>query len=78
MWPYNSLMFGFGKGHKPPVIRCSFCNKPQDRVKKLISNPDNRRVRAYICNECIAVCNGILEEEGHKSKEARLLIDARV
>jgi ATP-dependent Clp protease ATP-binding subunit ClpX len=44
------------------MLRCSFCQKPQDAVSKLISSP-GEQARAYICDECVAVCNGILEEE---------------
>ena len=38
------------------VLRCSFCHKSQDAVAKLISSPTDYP-RAYICDECIAVCN---------------------
>ena len=44
------------------LLRCSFCQKPQDAVAKLISSPGDH-ARAYICDECVGVCNGILEEE---------------
>ena len=44
------------------LLRCSFCQKPQDAVAKLISSPGDH-ARAYICDECVAVCNSILEEE---------------
>lgn len=40
-------------------IRCSFCNKTQDMVRKMISGQDG----AYICDECISLCTEILEEE---------------
>jgi len=43
-------------------LRCSFCHKSQDAVRKLISSPDDRP-RAYICDECVAVCNTILEDD---------------
>ncbi|HZP03164.1 MAG TPA: ATP-dependent Clp protease ATP-binding subunit ClpX, partial [Terriglobia bacterium] len=43
-------------------LRCSFCQKTQDAVGKLISSPGDHP-RAYICDECVAVCNTILEEE---------------
>jgi ATP-dependent Clp protease ATP-binding subunit ClpX len=43
-------------------LRCSFCAKSQDVVGKLISSPSDYP-RAYICDECIAVCNSILEDE---------------
>ena len=40
-------------------VRCSFCNKTQNQVRKLIAGPNG----TYICDECIEVCNEILEEE---------------
>ncbi|HTA68285.1 MAG TPA: ATP-dependent Clp protease ATP-binding subunit ClpX [Bryobacteraceae bacterium] len=46
------------------ALRCSFCHKSQDVVGKLISSP-NDYPRAYICDECIAVCNSILEDDRH-------------
>jgi hypothetical protein len=44
------------------TLRCSFCHKSQDVVKKLISSPSDYP-RAYICDECIAVCHSILEDD---------------
>jgi len=44
------------------ALRCSFCHKSQDAVAKLISSPSDYP-RAYICDECIAVCNSILEDD---------------
>ena len=41
------------------MVRCSFCNKPQSQVRKLIAGPNG----AYICDECIEVCSEIIEEE---------------
>lgn len=41
------------------VLRCSFCNKTQDQVRKLIAGPGN----VYICDECIEICSEIVEEE---------------
>ena len=40
-------------------LRCSFCNKSQDQVKKLIAGPNG----AYICDECVGICSDILDEE---------------
>ena len=40
-------------------IRCSFCNKTQGQVRKLIAGPAG----VYICDECIDICADILEEE---------------
>jgi ATP-dependent Clp protease ATP-binding subunit ClpX len=44
------------------TLRCSFCHKSQEQVEKLISSPSDYP-RAYICDECVAVCRQILEEE---------------
>jgi hypothetical protein len=51
------------------ALRCSFCHKSQDVVGKLISSP-NDYPRAYICDECIAVCHAILEDERDQSETA--------
>ncbi|MBO6015269.1 MAG: ATP-dependent Clp protease ATP-binding subunit ClpX [Lachnospiraceae bacterium] len=40
-------------------IRCSFCNKTQDQVRKLIAGP----IGVYICDECVDLCSDIIEEE---------------
>jgi len=40
-------------------MRCSFCNKSQDQVRKLIAGPNG----AYICDECVDVCADIIDEE---------------
>ena len=40
-------------------FRCSFCNKTQDQVRKLVAGPKG----VYICDECIEVCSEIIEEE---------------
>lgn len=40
------------------IVKCSFCEKSQDMVQKLIAGPD-----VYICDECISLCNDILEDE---------------
>lgn len=41
------------------IVRCSFCNKTQAQVRKLIAGPNG----TYICDECIAICSEIIEEE---------------
>ena len=40
-------------------VRCSFCGKTEDHVRKLLSGPNG----VYICDECVALCNEILQEE---------------
>lgn len=46
-------------GRNDDQVRCSFCNKTQAQVRKLIAGPNG----AYICDECIDVCSEIIEEE---------------
>jgi len=50
-------------------LRCSFCHKSQDAVAKLISSPSDYP-RAYICDECVAVCNSILEDDRSETHAA--------
>ena len=45
-------------------LKCSFCGKTQEQVKKLIAGPD-----VYICDECVELCNEILDEEFLENKE---------
>ena len=45
-------------------LRCSFCGKAQDEVKKLIAGP-----HVYICNECIRLCQDILKDELNNTDE---------
>ena len=46
-------------GKNDDQVRCSFCNKTQNQVRKLIAGPNG----AYICDECVDVCAEIIEEE---------------
>jgi hypothetical protein len=46
-------------GESSDLVKCSFCGKSQKQVGKLIAGPG-----VYICNECIGLCNDIIEEEG--------------
>ena len=45
------------------MLRCSFCGKTQDKVDKLIAGTG-----VCICNECVQLCNSVLEEEGLSSR----------
>ena len=47
-------------------LKCSFCGKTQDQVKKLIAGPE-----VYICDECVDLCNEILDEEFLDSSEEK-------
>ena len=49
-------MFKFNEGEEN--LKCSFCGKDQDQVKKLVAGSG-----VYICNECIELCSEIVEEE---------------
>jgi ATP-dependent protease Clp ATPase subunit len=42
------------------ALKCWFCHKSQEKVAKLIGSPPKRVPSAYICDECVAVCNSIL------------------
>ena len=62
------------RGASDENLKCSFCHKSQETVGKLISSPSDYP-RAYICDECVAVCNSILEDDraGASSGGLRLL-----
>ena len=49
---------------KDEKLKCSFCGKTQDQVKKLIAGPE-----VYICDECVELCNEILDEEFFENKD---------
>lgn len=50
--------------HDDSRLKCSFCGKTQDQVKKLIAGPE-----VYICDECVELCNEILDEEFFENKD---------
>ena len=58
-------MAKFGEGGE--LLKCSFCGKSQKQVKKLIAGPG-----VYICDECIDLCNEIIEEELAETSEVSL------
>ena len=55
-------MFRFGDGEK---LKCSFCGKSQEQVRKLVAGPG-----VYICDECIELCTEIIEEELYGESES--------
>ncbi len=72
---------------KNKPLYCSFCGKHQDEVKKLIAGPPQKHTSqpAYICDECVRLCNSVLEEEIEvelreflKPKEIREALDQYV
>ena len=59
------------KGSAPAkVLHCSFCNKTQQEVKKLIAGPS-----VFVCDECIDLCNEIIREEAQASARASIKSD---
>ena len=58
-------MAKFGEGGE--LLKCSFCGKSQKQVKKLIAGPG-----VYICDECIDLCNEIIEEELAETSDVSL------
>ncbi|MDV2496367.1 MAG: ATP-dependent Clp protease ATP-binding subunit ClpX [bacterium] len=53
------------RGTQDDILRCSFCGKTQDDVKKLIAGPT-----VYICNECVELCGEIVTEEATQAQAA--------
>ncbi len=51
-------------GKVPIKIKCSFCGKPQEAVRKLIAGPEG----IYICDECISLCSEIIEDEFYEEE----------
>ncbi len=54
-------------GDSAELVKCSFCGKSQKQVKKLIAGPG-----VYVCNECIDLCNEIIDEENTEETSASL------
>ena len=55
-------------------VRCSFCGRTQDEVKRLIAGPN-----AYICNECVDICADLVrEEEEDEATEGRFQLDGKL
>lgn len=52
-----------GGGNGDKVLHCSFCSKSQHEVRKLIAGPS-----VYVCDECVALCNEIINEHGTEQK----------
>ncbi|NOY87444.1 MAG: ATP-dependent Clp protease ATP-binding subunit ClpX [Deltaproteobacteria bacterium] len=57
-------------GKNSAILRCSFCGKTQDEVRKLIAGPT-----VYICNECVDLCTDIIEEEWEREESDRISKD---
>ena len=52
-----------------PEMFCSFCGKSQHKVRTLIAGP-----KVFICNECVAICNGILRDKSTPRRWLRSLL----
>ncbi|MCI8448966.1 MAG: ATP-dependent Clp protease ATP-binding subunit ClpX [Eubacterium sp.] len=55
-------------------VRCSFCGKPQEQVRKLIAGPNG----AFICDECVDICSEIIEEEFAKEEAEMMQSEAEI
>lgn len=64
-WPLLTDKYTDIDMKKPEILRCAFCNKKSNEVRKLIAG-DN----VHICDECVELCNDILREEGLKPEGA--------
>ncbi len=53
------------KNDVPKSVRCSFCGKAQENVKKIVAGPG-----VYICDECVELCNSIIEAELYEDEKA--------
>ncbi len=53
------------KNDKPRSVRCSFCGKAQENVRKIVAGPG-----VYICDECVELCNSIIEAELYEDENA--------
>ncbi|MGE4085612.1 MAG: ATP-dependent Clp protease ATP-binding subunit ClpX [Vicinamibacterales bacterium] len=54
------------KNGEGEILRCSFCNKDQNDVRKLIAGPT-----VFICDECVEVCNDIIADDNRESRSMR-------
>ena len=60
------------------IVKCSFCGKPQEVVKKIIAGPG-----VYICDECVTLCQDIIEEEIYdveevETEQVEMLVPAEI
>jgi hypothetical protein len=65
--PLNAAVLSAARTMVPDSTRCcycSFCGKPQHEVRKLVAGPT-----VFICDECVGLCSGIVENEGRGNRE---------
>ncbi|MBP3297693.1 MAG: ATP-dependent Clp protease ATP-binding subunit ClpX [Lachnospiraceae bacterium] len=60
-----------GRMIDPKKIKCSFCGKSQDAVRRMIAGPEG----IYICDECVDICSDIIEEEEYDEPEEGMNIN---
>ena len=60
------MLLNFGEGNKGKM-KCSFCGKTQEQVRKLVAGPG-----VYICDECVKLCDEIVEEEVNDNEPVEL------
>ena len=58
------------------TIRCSFCGRSQDQVRKMIAGPSGSGV--FICDECIDICADIVEEEFYEQQQVWWMMHRRL
>ena len=56
------------KNDVPKSVRCSFCGKAQENVRKIVAGPG-----VYICDECINLCNSIIENEDLEDEDSEFI-----
>ncbi|PYN58177.1 MAG: hypothetical protein DMD92_13060 [Candidatus Rokuibacteriota bacterium] len=66
MWPFTKHGPASSPGTPRSELRCSFCDKHRNDVRKLIAGPG-----VYICDKCIALCDDIVAEESEEREEAQ-------
>ena len=64
------MLLNFGEGNKGKM-KCSFCGKTQEQVRKLVAGPG-----VYICDECVKLCDEIVEEEVNDTEPAVFLFES--
>ena len=58
------MILNMTKNDTPKSVRCSFCGKAQENVRRIVAGPG-----VYICDECVDLCTSIIEAEGYEEDE---------
>ena len=67
MWPFRKRTQGESSKDLEKDLHCSFCGKSRYKVRKLIAGP-----KVYICDECVDLCNDVIEEDWEEDKGDRV------